>query len=602
MRKMVWSVINKSTKRRLLFYFLLLSLIPLITVNLVTYQISSNAITEATVDSAVRSVETALYNMEQVFDEVNSVCKVVNNDANTQQRMRMQFTTRAERFSADLQGGMELASIVGQRSAIFGLYVLGENGGCYKSNMFSFKEQNFSSHTWYQDIISQDAPIWYKTHSGSFVTKTSNQEFISVGVPFVDKASGMKSGVIIADIEESAIIDFVERELSDKGSFILLDENNEIIYQTQQDVLPEGLQENALDQLKKADADQEDSEEKPNTILTPKALIVYQKSPITKWKIVGIIPTDIIYNSVKYIVGLTIAMIMIFGAAAIYISVYLSKKFTNPITKMQESMKNVEEGDLSVSIEPFGEDELADLAKSFNQMVKRIRFLINVVYEKQVLLRKSEYKALEAQINPHFLYNSLDSIIWLLRMNKENEAILMLNNLIVLFRIALSKGNELIAVRKEIQHLESYLIIQSMRYSKKFHYILDIPEELLKYKTLKLLLQPLAENAIYHGLSEEKPKLMIEIKAMKEDGKIIFLVKDNGAGIQPDKLDRLRKALQVEVGSVPEMVNESESYGLRNVDGRIKAYFGNEYGLTINSSVNEGTSIRVMIPQTEGEE
>jgi two-component system sensor histidine kinase YesM len=284
--------------------------------------------------------------------------------------------------------------------------------------------------------------------------------------------------------------------------------------------------------------------------------------------------------------------------AALYISIYLSKKYTTPITSMQDSMKHVEDGDLHVHLEPVGEDEFADLAKSFNHMVKRIRALINVVYEKQVQLRKSEYKALEAQINPHFLYNSLDSIIWLLKMGQSNDAIIMLNNLVILFRIALSKGNELISIQKEIQHIESYLIIQSMRYSKKFDYRLDVPEKFTKYKTLKLLLQPLVENAIYHGLSEDKPKLTIEVDVMGIYDRIIFVVKDNGAGIPPKKLDKLKDILQDDDMSD----NDSDSYGLRNVNGRIKAYFGSEYGLTVDSVLGEGTTIFVSIPRTTDDE
>ena len=172
MKRRIWVFLNKSTKRRLLFYFLLLSLLPMIFANIIIYQISNKAITKYAVSSAVESVETAFFNMEQVFNEADSVCKVVINDANTQQRMRQNFLTRAERFSADLQGGMELSSIVGPRSSVFGLYVLGENGSCFKSNMYSFRKQSFHDDKWYQEVISQDEPIWYKMHDGSFAVKT----------------------------------------------------------------------------------------------------------------------------------------------------------------------------------------------------------------------------------------------------------------------------------------------------------------------------------------------------------------------------------------------------------------------------------------------
>ena len=164
-------------------------------------------------------------------------------------------------------------------------------------------------------------------------------------------------------------------------------------------------------------------------------------------------------------------------------------------------------------------------------MVMKIRKLVDSIYEKQELLRKSEFKALQAQINPHFLYNSLDSIIWLLRMERTDEAIVILQNLIVLFRIFLSKGHEVIPVRQEVRHLDSYLQIQSMRYSRKFTYTVDVPEEYKDFYTLKLILQPLVENSIYHGMSAEHGSIHIHISLIMGKDTLTFRVEDTGQGM-----------------------------------------------------------------------
>lgn len=232
----------------------------------------------------------------------------------------------------------------------------------------------------------------------------------------------------------------------------------------------------------------------------------------------------------------------------------------------------------------------------------KIRKLVDSIYDKQELLRKSEFKALQAQINPHFLYNSLDSIIWLLRMDRTNEAIVILQNLIVLFRIFLSKGHEVIPVRQEVRHLDSYLQIQSMRYSRKFTYTVDVPEEYKDFYTLKLILQPLVENSIYHGMSAEHGSIHIHVSLIMGKDTLTFRVEDTGQGMSEEQLERLRESIQVQAKREEDVLASSEKeggYGLQNVNERIKIYFGAQYGLSIESKQGEGTTVNVVIPKIQ---
>ena len=592
-------VVGRSTKLQLLADFLLISIFPLLLLGLITSVICRNALWNEAVNFSIQSEQLALNDMENLFKSADTLCSTEMNDVSMQRRMRSKFSTLSERYSTDLEGGMDLLSLTTYQPEIFGLYVMGENGGSYKSNIYSFYSGDFRQSSWYQQIISQDGAIWYKAHSGSFAVKTTDESLISVGMPYIDKATGRKNGIILVDIEENALLKIVNRSLGDRGCMLLLDGQNEIINTSSGAGLSGSLRQYVLDRVKSYQATEGEIKDNTAVIQTQKALIVYQTSPLTHWKIIGIVPTAEIYGNIDVIAIVTLILLAVFSAAAVGSSLYLAKKFTDPIRKLQQAMLSVEEGDFSTAIDLNRKDELGQLGASFNQMIKKIRRLMDLVYEKQVMLRKSEYKALEAQINPHFLYNSLDSIMWLLRMNRTEDASVMLSSFTTLFRISLSKGNDFIPIEKEVKHVESYLVVQNMRYSKKFDYEVHVPPDLMKYHTLKLLLQPLVENAIYHGLSVEKSKILISISARQLPGRIIFTVWDDGVGIPPEKLQALQEALNREESDTG---GEGKAgYGLRNVNGRIKAYFGKEYGLTVASKYGEGTTVEVVIPKIGAE-
>ena len=255
------------------------------------------------------------------------------------------------------------------------------------------------------------------------------------------------------------------------------------------------------------------------------------------------------------------------------------------------AMKKVEEGDLSVKLDGKGYEEAMELTGSFNVMVSKMDALMNNVYQEQKKLRKAEMKALQAQINPHFLYNTLDSILWLNRDGKREEIQVMVEALTRLFRIGLSRGKDIISIRDEIAHVESYLKIQAIRYGDKFDYMVDVDETFMDFQVPKLILQPLVENAIYHGLKLKAGKGHIEIRTVDLVKDYQILVKDTGKGIPPEKLKMLNELLQ---GSTEASV---KVYGVANVNERIKILFGNQYGLRFQSEENIGTTAILYLPK-----
>jgi two-component system sensor histidine kinase YesM len=224
-------------------------------------------------------------------------------------------------------------------------------------------------------------------------------------------------------------------------------------------------------------------------------------------------------------------------------------------------------------------------------MVQEIENLINQVYIEQREKREAELKILQAQIKPHFLYNTLDTIQWMAQDRDADDIVEIVGALTTLFRISLNKGNEIIKLEEEIQHIESYLLIQMARYEDKLTYEINVPKELLQYNVLKIILQPLIENAIYHGIKTKLGAGHIHVGASNEDNKLVLYVEDDGMGIPSKRLAEINHYLQMD-----QHEGQERGYGLFNVNERIKLTYGSSYGLKVDSVQGEGTRIEIRLP------
>jgi two-component system sensor histidine kinase YesM len=257
-------------------------------------------------------------------------------------------------------------------------------------------------------------------------------------------------------------------------------------------------------------------------------------------------------------------------------------------------MKQVEKGHFDIRVDIESTNEIGKLARTFNLMIGRIRELMNQIVEEQEKKRISELKALQAQIQPHFLYNTLDSIIWMAEVGKMENVVIMTSALAKLLRSSISKGEELVPLSVELEHVENYLTIQSIRYRNKFTYSIQVDEAILSCKILKIVLQPLVENAVYHGMKHKSDPGHIRITGRKQGSVIEIKVADDGLGIEPGRLEML-----LAKGKRPEEVKKS--LGLQNINDRIQLYFGEQYGLTVESEPEEGTTVTLRIPELNSE-
>jgi two-component system sensor histidine kinase YesM len=325
--------------------------------------------------------------------------------------------------------------------------------------------------------------------------------------------------------------------------------------------------------------------------ITNQAVVVAYQDTITDWKVMGIIPVSQLNQWETTLLLLTGLLTIIIVGLAIFTAIKTSNWVVKPITNLKLAMGLVEEGNLGVNINAGSYyEEINQLARSFNVMVNKVKVLMKDIYEDQQKLRKAELKALQSHINPHFLYNTLDSILWLNRTGNKEAVEVMIESLTTFFRVGISRGKDIITIDEEVKHLKSYLMIQNIRYGDKFHYNIDVDESALKVMVPKLILQPLVENAIYHGIKLKKETCEINVKIVLTKGIVKIEIKDTGMGMTEEKVNQLNTAMKGEI------VSDLEYYGIKNIIERLKILFGDEAGMVYESKEGEGTKVTITLP------
>lgn len=389
---------------------------------------------------------------------------------------------------------------------------------------------------------------------------------------------------VAIDFKFSSIAKYIDKvSIGQRGYCYIVNSKGQIIYHPQQQMLFSGLkEENTFEISELSDG------------IHRKKDNIYNISSLDScnWKIVGVSFNDEITQAVKsqVIVGLIFALLFsAFMSAVIYF--LLSRTVTRPVRRLVASMQKFEKQaeTFEYKADMSNVAEFQTLSTSFEHMVLMIQSLVEKVHNEEIVLRKTELKALQAQINPHFLYNTLDSIQWMCEQDNSKDAVKMVGALAKLFRISISHGNEFIAISDELKHAESYLIIQSYRYKNQFTYSFDVDKSVLDCMCNKITIQPFIENAIYHGLDRMVDEGEIKIIVERRGKDIAIIVKDNGLGMTEEQCKAVLQKGR----------SDSKGIGVKNVDDRLKIYFGEEYGITIDSELDVGTTVTIKIPKIE---
>ena len=397
---------------------------------------------------------------------------------------------------------------------------------------------------------------------------------------------GFEYGILLVEYNFQTLVNISKStNLGDGGAIYILDSDYSMIYSMQNGTSPY-LRDKQLECISDLIIG--------NTILKDGNIsysIYVQTLTNTRWKI-GICPnvTQAFHDQMIYdisIVGIGLFILLI----AITLATIISKRVTTPIGVLEKSMKELEDGNFDIVSkidEKHSQVEIVRLNKNFNNMIARIKRLMDKVVEEQTAQRKSELKALQNQINPHFLYNTLDSIVFMAESGQMDEVRTMVVALAKFFRISISKGKTIITVKEELEHVKNYMIIESIRYKDTFTFHIDLEEGCEDFLAMKLMLQPFVENSIYHGLKNLEDEGIIDIKVYKEDDFLYYVVKDNGYGMRQSKIDELYERMRND--------DVTNSVGIKNVYQRLKLYFGDKADIIIESELDEYTKFIIKTP------
>ena len=445
--------------------------------------------------------------------------------------------------------------------------------------------------------LDLDTQAWYKnaiTSNRSVLTSSHVQHVIRGERPWVITVSrgvrnftgsGNREGVVFIDLNYSAISELCDQNsIGSKGYVFLLDQDGNVVYHPQQQQLYNELQTQNIDLVMKTLTETLMDGSGDNA-----RIYTISRSEKTGWTVVGCTNVAELLKDSKKARSIYVLVAAILVVVALVLSNFIARNITRPLQQLRDSMARVQEGDFGAAeVEVTSRNEVGSLTRSFNVMTSRIQELMKQNIYEQQQKRKSELKALQSQINPHFLYNTLDSIIWMAEGKKNEEVVVMTASLARLLRQSISNEEEQVPIGQEVEYARSYLTIQKMRYKDKLEFQIQVDAQIMGVPIIKLVLQPLIENAIYHGLKYKEGKGLLIVRGYREGENAVLQIKDNGAGMDEQTLSHIFEKHKVNY--------RSNGVGVYNVQKRLQLYYGMDYGITYSSKQGEGTTASIVIP------
>ncbi|WP_297709387.1 sensor histidine kinase [Dysosmobacter sp.] len=407
------------------------------------------------------------------------------------------------------------------------------------------------------------------------------------------RAGAIESGVLLVDMSFGGIEQICKDvDLSSTGYLYLIDGDGEIIYHPRQQLIYAGLlEENNLAAAGYTDGSHQETFGGTRREVTVKTV------GYTGWKLVGVVPSENLWDNYGQLVLFFLFVVLFSVFLLVFVNLRLSEWITAPVKKLDRAVKELEHGSTEVDFDVGGPGEVEHLSHSVRSMVSTMRHLMDDIIEQEEQKRRSELEVLQSQINPHFLYNTLDSVIWMTENGRTDDAVVMLTSLARFFRISLSRGSSIIPIRDELEHARHYLTIQKMRYKNKFSATITAEDGVESLYTIKLIVQPILENAIYHGMAYADGDGEITVRAFRDGGDVLIEVSDNGPGMPEEVVESLLDPN----GPAAAAGAKGSGIGFRNVHRRIRLTFGADYGLTIFSEPDDGTTVRIRLPALDEE-
>ncbi|WP_429472390.1 cache domain-containing sensor histidine kinase [Neobacillus sp. B4I6] len=580
-----WFFRNKSLYFKLICIFITIILLSItISTALPAHQYSKQIEQQANVHTR-KDIEQVKKNIESHIKELENITEYLSRTENVSDFLLVQ------KSAAGLQSKIktQMKMYTDTHPEIAGVLIVNKSDLLISNEMSRTTRDPLTNASWYKQAANAPSVIHLESRPiGRNLTtspKYSADEVLSVTKAVINEKTGEVLGVILIDWK----LDTINNEIRNMGfgahGFVyVIDEQSRIVYTPVNKIVY---------RIKDSWFNNRKSGSFIKNIQDTDFQVMYDYSEYTRWKIVGVFSineTLAFIKDMRWTAGIIAMVVLIL---AIFAAAFFTSSITRPLSQLSSLMKKAAQGDLDNKFESKNEDEIKQLGDSFNSMIESIKNLLNLINLIEKRKREAELKVLQEQIKPHFLYNTFDTIKWMAMEYQAKDIMDVIDALTKLFRIGLSKGKESIKVSEEIEHIKSYLIIQMTRYEDKFDYVIDVQEEAKELFVLKLILQPLVENSIYHAIKTKRGrgKILIQVKII--DNKLFLSVTDDGNGMNPEMITKLNQRLQ-KTGMIGGA--DSGGYGMLNVNERIKLSFGNDYGLIVHSIENNGTTVEIWHP------
>ncbi|MDF2613111.1 MAG: hypothetical protein K0S71_897 [Clostridia bacterium] len=573
--------VSKSIQYKLFLCFILIVIVPALTISICTYFVSLNILQDKVTESFAQTVEYVAHNVEENINQIKQVSdyifsnKDIKDAINQQGKSKYQITKDTE-VLYDIFDNFSIASVFRSINTV----------RIYDSDELLFSYSLDPTYTMMDDkkileskcfkeaMNNNGNIVWTDLNTSYEINGNSDAQTLSIFRSIKSHEYNKTIGVMYLSIQPDYFGNISNKiNYTEGGQIFLIDSQGETLNKQQYHI---------------------DSDARIHDILEDEDNIVIEENISNiNWKIKGAISkSDIIKDSTLIFRVATIAIIISILLSCILWYI-VSHSILRPIKALTVSCQKVRDGDLTAKVDIEGEDEVSILGSNFNYMIDKINELIRDVLEKQNRIKDAEYKTLQAQINPHFLYNTLNSVRWMAIIQKADNIKQAVECLARLLRNTTSKADIFIPIEEEVKNLTDYIYLQKLAYTNKFEVELDIDEKVLELKCLKFILQPLVENAIFHGIEPKEEVGSIDIKIYNQGDLIYFCIADDGVGIPEDKLGYILEADESAA------INRENTIGVNNINQRIKNIYGSQYGLSIDSKEGRYTHITIVIPKID---
>ncbi|AJH00921.1 hypothetical protein LF65_04381 [Clostridium beijerinckii] len=582
-RRFLFTIKNLNLRYQLILSYIPIFIISLLVINLVSYYLMANTLKKNSREFVNETVKIISRDITKSLNQYGEISASIAFDENLSSLLSGEindynYFIRSNKVKQKLyyftQNSLDIKSIF--------IYPLNRSAVIRSNSNIIYNDMNYNDNELFKSLVSNaETKVWSTSSVAGSDPEGGNYLYFLRAIPNF----GTSNGLIQMQIREKSIFDIYKDSSFGKNSTIfIIDENGCIVSHPNKEKISTKIQPSIIENIK------QNIGSFTTEIDGKNYMTVYSTIESSKWTLIATIPMDYIQSNNKWLLNTNLIIIMISFIFIILISVWVSSKIASPLERVGKAMKQLEKGDFEVRLDYDSNNEMGKIYKRYNAMAGEIKNLMEVIRKEEKKKKEAYIKVLQAQIKPHFLYNTLFTIKCLASIKKQPQIEELLDSLIRLLMASISKGGEFVSVYEEIEYIKNFALIQKYRFDDKFKVIFNISSEIQNYIVPKLIIQPIVENAIVHGMDAEINFIEIKIEGSVEGADIVFRIRDNGKGIDADKINMMLQA------SENKNKNGFNGMGIKNVNERIKLYFGEQYGLHYLSNIENGTEVIMRLP------